>query len=220
MYRFRLTVTDDDGAETTSTTRDLTIIAGDSRNNRPVVRISDPDTLRVASGATLALEATASDSDGTVESYAWSAAQADDATASGVGAFATRGAGARADWTAPTPTNATDYVLTVTVTDDDGGEGSASVTVTVIGDGEYRTDRNADGRQGYRRRRRSDPAAGAGGRPRRSHRYLRLELHARGRRLFHGPHRPGIVQHARKSHVAGTEPERGHGVHLEGHRHR
>ena len=133
VYRFRLTVTDDDGAETTSTTRDLTIIAGDSRNNRPVVRISDPDTLRVASGATLALEATASDSDGTVESYAWSAAQADDATASGVGAFATRGAGARADWTAPTPTNATDYVLTVTVTDDDGGEGSASVTVTVIG---------------------------------------------------------------------------------------
>ena len=89
-------------------------------NLAPTVSIQTmPQT--VDGGATLMLQATSADADGTIESYAWS----------GSGSFSDT-AIANPAWTAPTAT-ASDQaiVLTLTVTDDAGARASASVTITV-----------------------------------------------------------------------------------------
>ena len=92
-------------------------------NQPPTVAIvTAPAT--VAGGAEVVLVATASDRDGSIASYAWTASP-------NVGTFA-NATSQNTTWTAPAETPAAQPVaLTLTVTDDDGATATAMVTITV-----------------------------------------------------------------------------------------
>ncbi len=72
----------------------------------------------------VAITATASDSDGTIASYAW-------VQKSGPTVTLSNDTSSTVNFTAPDVTQDTDIVLTITVTDDDGATASADVTITI-----------------------------------------------------------------------------------------
>ena len=107
-YTVALTVTDNDGS-TATTTR---IVTANAPNVAPIAEFTS-----AANGLTVVFDATGStDSDGTIQSYAW--AFGDDAVASGATARHTFAASAS-------------YEVTLTVTDDDGLTNSRSATIVV-----------------------------------------------------------------------------------------
>jgi PKD repeat protein len=118
-YEVRLTATDDDGGVATAT---KTVTVSESGTNQPPTADFAVDPPAPAPGETVAFEATASDSDGSVGGYQWRI----DGSVVAEGpdfeyAFPDRG----------------EYTVALTVTDDDGATASASREVTV--DGEERT---------------------------------------------------------------------------------
>ena len=120
-----LSVTVTDNAGGTATDSVVVSVTG-TDNIAPTVRLSASKT-RVGAGTRISLTASADDSDGTIESYAWS--EEDDA-----GTFTARGPmdqSARVDWTAPSPDADSEYTLSVTATDNEGGTASANVKVSV-----------------------------------------------------------------------------------------
>ena len=122
-YNLTVTVTDDAGGTASDS---VTVSVTGTDNRAPSVRLSASKT-RVEAGTRISLTAAADDSDGTIESYAWS--EEDDA-----GTFTARGPmdqSARVDWTAPSPDADSEYTLSVTVTDNGGGTASDSVAVSV-----------------------------------------------------------------------------------------
>ena len=116
-YILTLTVTDTDGA---STAANVTITVTGIPNVSPMVTINTV-AQTVAGGATINLDATVTDSDGTIASTAWT----------GAGTFGDASA-VDTTWTAPA-TQATErtYVLRLTATDDDGASTFSEVTMTV-----------------------------------------------------------------------------------------
>ncbi len=117
-YTLTVTVTDDEGA-TASDSLNITVEGPEPEaTNAPTVTLA-ADSYEVDGGGRLTLTASASDTDGTIESYQWS----------GEGTFS--GNGAEVTWRAPGPAVPTDYVLSVTVTDNDGATGSDSVSIRV-----------------------------------------------------------------------------------------
>ena len=114
-----LTVTDIDG-NTASASVTITVPGTD-----PTVSIETEDQT-VLGGASISLEATSADSDGTIATRLWTAAPE-------VGMFSDA-AEEDATWTAPATTTDDQVVtLTLVVTDNDDAEASDSVTVTVPG---------------------------------------------------------------------------------------
>ena len=114
-----LKVTDSD-EKTASDSVTITVLSG------PMVMI-DTDGGDVAGGVELELQATATsaDPDGTIATYAWTAAPA-------VGTFSDA-AVKDATWTAPAPTaEDQEVILTLTVTDSGGGGARDSVMITVL----------------------------------------------------------------------------------------
>ena len=117
---FRLTVTDDDGAIATAV---VTItVAAAPPNQPPTASAGSAET--VAFGASVMLDGRASsDSDGMIETYAWS-------QSSGSPAVTLTGADTeRPTFTAPA--TAATLVFSLIVTDDDGATATAMVTITV-----------------------------------------------------------------------------------------
>ena len=122
-YDLTVTVTDDAGGTASDS---VTVSVTGTDNTAPTLRLRASKT-RVEAGTRISLTASADDSDGTIESYAWS--EEDDA-----GTFTARGPmdqSARVDWTAPSPDADSEYTLSVTVTDNGAGTASDSVTVSV-----------------------------------------------------------------------------------------
>ena len=118
-YTLTLKVTDN-GGKSNSASVDIRVI---KTNVLPTVSIQEV-TQEVAGGATVTFDATADDTDGTIESYEW------DAPTNG-GTFVDHTI-EDATWTAPAEQeNAQDYTLTLTVTDDRGGQTTTNTTVTV-----------------------------------------------------------------------------------------
>ena len=116
---FQLTVTDDDGATDSDTTR----VAVSPANLSPVAN-AGPDQ-SVAAGAAVTLNGSGSDPDGSVAGYAWT-------QTSGLPTVSLSGASsATATFTAPAATTGTTLTFQLTVTDDDGATGSDTVRVTV-----------------------------------------------------------------------------------------
>ena len=119
--RFRLTVTDGDGATGRDTVR---VRVSPPATNRPPRADAGSDQ-SVASGAAVTLSGSGSDPDGDALSYAWR--QTDDGptvTLSGASS-------ATATFTAPTVGTRRTLTFHLTVTDDDGATGSDTVDVTV-----------------------------------------------------------------------------------------
>ena len=119
--RFRLTVTDGDGATGRDTVR---VRVSPPATNRPPRADAGSDQ-SVASGAAVTLSGSGSDPDGDVTGYAWR--QTDDGptvTLSGASS-------ATATFTAPTVSARTTLEFQLTVTDNDGATASDTVDVTV-----------------------------------------------------------------------------------------
>jgi plastocyanin len=107
----RVTVTDDDGAETTRST----VVSVQEDNERPSVSIGfEPETPDV--GEQVQFVAFADDSDGEIESYDWVVDGED---------------GGSGESIAVTFNSTGDHLVVLTVTDDDGAETRATATVTV-----------------------------------------------------------------------------------------
>ena len=119
-----LTVTDNNGAADDITASDSVTMTVPGTD--PTVSIETEDQT-VDGGTVLQLEATSADSDGTIDTYAWTT---DPVT---TGTFSDA-AVEDATWTAPATTTDDQVVtLTLVVTDNDDAEASDSVTVTVPG---------------------------------------------------------------------------------------
>ena len=119
---FTLTVTDDDGA-TASATYDVTVNNVPVPNQSPTISSITGDTT-INEGASGTLTGTASDSDGTISTYAWSV---DDTSVITI----TSGNAATLQYTASQVSSDTQVTFTLTVTDDDGATASATYDVTV-----------------------------------------------------------------------------------------
>ncbi|MGD8593809.1 MAG: hypothetical protein PVF82_13295, partial [Gammaproteobacteria bacterium] len=116
----QLTVTDNDGA-TASDEVDITILPA----NRPPSVTAGVDRLANV-GQQVALTATASDDDGTIEAYKWT-----NETANGPTIMFSADTNASVSFVAPEVTRRTSLTLRVTVTDNDGAIASADVIVTI-----------------------------------------------------------------------------------------
>ena len=120
IYTISCTVTDDDG-ETATATHEVTVPM-QAANQAPTVEISGPTS--VSSGNTGSFSAAASDPDGTIASYVWSADG---------GTINASGNPSLASWQAPAASQLSDetYTITCTVTDNDGVTATDTHTVTV-----------------------------------------------------------------------------------------
>ena len=122
VYELRLLATDDDAAESHDSVL-ITVNPTMAPNTLPTVVINTA-ARTVDAGATVNLQATVTDGDGTIASYAWT----------GRGTFANPAA-KDTSWTAPSAPTLTAYNLRLTATDNDNGSTAASVTITVRGTG-------------------------------------------------------------------------------------
>ena len=122
---FTLTVTDDDGA-TAIDTYDVTVQDVPVGNQPPTITSISGST-SVTEGGSGTLTATASDPDGSIVSYAWTASPAS-------AVDITSGDAATLAYTALQVTSDTTVTFTLTVTDDDGATASATRTLTVEDD--------------------------------------------------------------------------------------
>ena len=120
VLTFRLTVTDDDGAigadETTVT------VSPPASNLSPVANAGLDQS--VAARATVTLNGSGNDPDGSVAGYAWTQTAGTTVSLSGASS-------ATATFTAPAVTTRTALTFRLTVTDDDGATGTDEATVTV-----------------------------------------------------------------------------------------
>jgi hypothetical protein len=123
---FRLTVTDDDGADGSDTVsvtvNNVPIPPPPPPNQAPTANAGVDQT--VDEGATVSLSGTGTDSDGNIEAYNWQ-------QISGLGVMITNAGMANASFTAPNVEATKDLLFRLTVTDDDGATGSDTVTITV-----------------------------------------------------------------------------------------
>ena len=111
-------VTDSDG-DTDSFTLSLTVAGTGPPNEDPTVSVTGGGT--VNGGSNNAVNASASDQDGTISSYSWSSTGG-----------TVNGSGANVIWIAPSAqTNDRSYTVSCTVTDNEGGTDSDSTTFTV-----------------------------------------------------------------------------------------
>ncbi|MBZ4396515.1 discoidin domain-containing protein [Myxococcus sp. AS-1-15] len=117
-FVFRLTVADDDGATHSD---DVTVTVTSAPVNQPPVANAGVDRTVVLPTSSLTLTGTASDSDGTIASYAWTQVSGPTATLTG----------AATSTLTVSNLSAGTLVLRLTVTDDDGATHSDDVTVTV-----------------------------------------------------------------------------------------
>ena len=116
-YVFRITVTDDDGA---SKSDDVSVIVNPAPNVLPTVNAGADKSITLPANST-AITASASDSDGTITSYAWTKVSGGTATLSGATTASLAASGLTQG----------SYTFRVTVTDDDGAQKSDDVMVTV-----------------------------------------------------------------------------------------
>ena len=121
---FTLTVTDDDGA-TNSDTVTITVVPVVA-NIAPIANAGDDQDVTTGTEVTLT-GAGSSDSDGTIQSYAWVHTSTGGATPTTPIIVAN---GETSTFTAPD--TAAELVFTLTVTDDDGATNSDTVTITVV----------------------------------------------------------------------------------------
>ena len=118
---FQLTVTDNDGAQSTDTIS-ITILD----NAAPTAQASA--AAQAYEGTTVELDGSASaDSDGSIASYSWQ--QID---SSGYSVTLSNTAIAQPTFTAPAVAADTNLIFQLTVTDNDGAQGSATVTITIL----------------------------------------------------------------------------------------
>lgn len=118
VYIFRVTVTDDDGE---SAFDDVQVTVNpEPANNPPTVDAGLDQILALPANGTLA--GTASDSDGTISSYAWSVVSGPPGVVFGDASSATTTISNLAGGT---------YIFNFTATDDDGDENSDQLTITV-----------------------------------------------------------------------------------------
>jgi hypothetical protein len=118
IYVFRLTVTDNGGATATD---NITVTVNAAPNQSPTVSAGNDIAITLPTNST-SLNATASDADGTIASYAWT-------RVSGPTTF-TLGTPNAATTTLSGLVQGT-YVFRLTATDDDGATGTDNITVTV-----------------------------------------------------------------------------------------
>ncbi|MCP3099730.1 discoidin domain-containing protein [Myxococcus sp. K15C18031901] len=116
-FVFRLTVTDDDGATHSD---DVTVTVSAAPANQPPVANAGADRSVALPSAGITLTGSATDSDGSVVSYAWTQVSGPVATLSGANTLSLSVSGLTAGT----------YVFRLTVTDDDGATHSDDVTVT------------------------------------------------------------------------------------------
>ena len=129
-----LTVTDNNGTvEETDDAKAIASVTITVPGTNPTVSIQTEDQI-VLGGASIALEATSADPNGTIVSYLWTVTDpdGDPVEEAEAGAFSPSATEEDPTWTAP-PTTADDQVvtLTLTVTANGGAAGDDSVTITV-----------------------------------------------------------------------------------------
>ena len=122
VYTFELRVTDNEGAEATDQVV-VTVTAAPGPTNQPPVAQAGADTTVQLPVDQIQLNATTSDPDGTIETYAWSQVDGPtDATLAGQGT----------DQLTVTDLSEGAYTFQVLVTDDQGAEATDRVQVTVL----------------------------------------------------------------------------------------
>ena len=124
LLRVQVTVTDSDGASASESSPEILVRGSESPNSRPTVTVSASAT-KIDGGENVTLDVTATDSDGTIESYTWIASP-------NTGSFGTMASDGDVTWTAPVRHEQTTYSLTVAVRDNDGGitERTTRIVVT------------------------------------------------------------------------------------------
>ena len=116
-------VTDSEGRTARERSPLMLIKKSDTPNKRPSVRVSASAT-EIDGGDEISLDVTASDRDGTIESYTWSASP-------NRGSFGTMASDGDITWTAPVRHSRREYELKVSVKDDAGGITEKSTTIRV-----------------------------------------------------------------------------------------
>jgi len=118
-YTFRLTVTDNQGAQGSD---DATVIVNPSGNQAPLANAGPDKTITLPANSVI-LSGSGTDSDGSIASYSWTKVS---------GGTATLANANTANLTASDLVGGV-YTFRLTVTDNQGATGSDDVTVTVIG---------------------------------------------------------------------------------------
>ena len=116
-------VTDNEGGTASGESPQILVKRSDSPNSEPTVRVSASAT-EIDGGDEITLNVTATDSDGTIESYTWRASP-------NRGSFGTMASDGDITWTAPVRHSERTYKLTVAVKDNAGGVTEKSTTITV-----------------------------------------------------------------------------------------
>jgi hypothetical protein len=120
IYRFKLQITDNNGAVVTDTIRITNGSGTTTTNQAPVVNAGTNQTITLPTSA-VTLSGSATDADGTITSYLWT-------KTSGTGGTITT---ANAASTTVTGLTAGSYVFNLQATDNGGANGNKTVTITV-----------------------------------------------------------------------------------------